>query len=379
MATRLASDDHHKERGLTDPLSIDELLRRLDLSLIDADIHKRCVDAERLCRQREVQTAIHAARAAANLAVAAGEPLTIGAAFLYLAVVRHSSGLKNERDAAPIDGSTAIGWLKRNDHQWAIASLIQARFLLNDGRSTAALEYYQQAAMVLIRLAKRSAYNKQPTQERTYWELQRAVARELRRVQIEPGDDDRTARLPSRYGIRRYSQPGRRVSPFKFTIPARVIWPDDRRTGLGLLPPSSGSAPDFLEISYLTLQGRRFSIQPIDTALAGEVYHMRSRQVYAFLQIEPDQPDIEDECYVIVRQQSRPDQNRQYLVIVDTAHQQAWIDSAESAAPHTQVHIIGLGREWNIHDGSETELDDDPLRVFGVVEAILRVPPDDTR
>lgn len=362
---------------MTDPLSIDELLRRLDLSLIDADIHQRCVDAERLCRQREVQPAIHAARAAASLAVAARQPLTIGVAFLYLAVVRHSSGLKDERDVAPIDGSTAIGWLKRNDHQWVIATLIQARFLLNDGRSTAALEYYQQAALALVRLAQRSAYAKQPKQERAYWELQRAVIRELRHVQIEPPDGKRTPPATNRYGARQYSQSRRHLPPFNIHVPTRIVWPDNRRTGLGLLPPSGGTAPDFLEISHLALGGRRFNIQPLDPAVTGETYPMWSRQVYAFLQIDPDQPDMDDECYIIVRQQSRPDQNRQHLVIVDTIKQEAWIDSAESTAPHTRVHIIGLGREWNIHDGSERELDDDPLRVFGVVEAILRAPPDD--
>lgn len=351
---------------MSEQLALGDLLQELDPSKTDATVLQFCLEAEQQSHAGNHWQAIRLAQAAASAAVSLGQPLTIGAAFLYLAVVRHKSGEPVEHEAARQDCATAITWLKRDPHQRAIAEIIQSQLLVDDRPSSLALESLQRAEDLLVDLAQRSRHGNQLIQERKYWNLHRSVSKSARlqrqhvRVKEPPVTSDDC------------STPQYRVY-LESHVPVPIVWPTDGLMGLGLVTLPGTVAPDYIDLSSLSIDGQRYYVESMSRAYGGEPFRLYPRQPYVILELVTNKVS-EPPCYVLVRRHDRPDQEHQYLIIVDPAHEVAWVDAAESTAPHTFVHIVGAGREWHIRDGSVADrAEETGLWVYGIVEAIMAV------
>ncbi len=357
---------------MSDLLAIPNLLMRLDRRRIDAGVYQHCLEAEQVCQRGEGRAAVALARAAARLAVDDGQPLTIGCAFLYLAYIRESSQIEAERRRAADDCDTAIQWLKRDDHHCALAEMIKARVLLNTAQARAAIEHYGQAAYLLARLAARARRQNQSNIARDYKDLRRAVTNAMQHIPIDaPGDHpDRAQHHP----------PTELPVLSKYlAIPMRVSWAEGQPIGIALMPSPRGVAPDFIEVTYVWVGGKPYTIQPLDAdPNVRKSFRLRPGEPYVALQVKVENgPDEDEERFALVRRTDRPDQSPQYIVVVDPISQRAWIDGAESDA--TSVRTVGLDRYWQISDGAEPRAyDDSELRIVGVVEAMLLPAPQDT-
>lgn len=344
---------------------------RLDRSRIDEGVYQRCLDAEQACQRGDGQAAVALARAAARMAVDDGRPLTIGCAFLYLAYMRESSQLEAERRLAADDGDTAIAWLKRDEHHRALAEMIKARILLNAAQARAAVEHYQQAAHLLTRLEAVARRQNQLNAARDYKDLRRAVTNALQHIPIDAPDDQLDRATP-------YRPPTLPAVGKYLAIPMRVAWSEGQPIGIALMPSPRGIAPDFIEVTYVWVDGKPYTIQPLDAdPNVRKSFRLRPGEPYVALQVKVENGSDDAEArFALVRRTDRPDQSPQYIVVVDPISQRAWIDGAESDA--TSVRTVGLDRYWQMYDGAEPRAyDDSELRIVGVVEALLLPAPQD--
>jgi hypothetical protein len=305
------------------------------------------------------------------MAVDGGQALSIGCAFLYLATVRESSQIESEHRRAAHDCDTAIKWLERDDTHCALAEMIKARILLDTAQARAAVEHYRQAAQLLTRLEARARRQNQPNQVRDYKDLLRAVTNAMQHIPIDALDDQPEPAQPN------YSAA---LPAFgeHLAMPMRVSWSEGQPIGIALMPSPRGVAPDFIEVTYVWVGGKPYTIQPLDAdPNARKSFRLHPGEPYVALQVKVENgSDDDEERFALVRRTDRPDQSPQYIVVVDPVSQRAWIDGAESDA--TSVRTMGLDRYWQIDDGAEPHAyDDSELRIVGVVEAMLLPAPQD--
>jgi hypothetical protein len=144
-------------------------------------------------------------------------------------------------------------------------------------------------------------------------------------------------------------------------IPTRLESPLEPARQLELLPIPGGV--DQIGISGLSMKGQSYKIQWGDPSK-----RLRQGQRYSVIQMK------DSDHYVLVRQQDRPDQDRQLVAVFDPVEQTGWIDQSESTEPYTHIYIMGARRNW-ILDEPEKPPIVSALRILGIVEAIL-VPVD---
>jgi hypothetical protein len=145
----------------------------------------------------------------------------------------------------------------------------------------------------------------------------------------------------------------------------RLIWPPtEPPLVFDALPNTTGLMPESLSIRQLSVQNRIYDVMPLS---GDKPVQLRPRQNYW---IAPLEGATQGEL-ALVREEVKPDQVEQFVVVSEPAARHVWIDKAESTDVFTRVHVIGAEREWAISDFSPDRLDISEPRIIGIVEAIL--------
>ncbi len=396
---------------MMDSLSIESLLRLIEPIGIDAEIYRRCVEAERLSRQRKFEQADVQARTAIEIAARADDARTTGIAFLYLAAIRHVSSSKADRDRAPLDCETAIRWLRQDNHHLALAEAICARMHDVDGRPREAIEHYKQANRILGKLIEQTYRQDDRDKHHTYDQLHRAITAYIRRIEFgapiiapaaEPQPAPGTPGIPPQPVqpqpapppppspvVSAPAQPAPQAPPpVTLPHPTRLIWSASEPVRLeavqtlDLLPTavagSDGAALGIagsyaIEVSRVSIAGKPYVTHRIGSPPGDrDSLRLHPDRFYWLYAVARNGDDIgQDSEYVLVRQQEHPDMRGQMVVALEPKKNRVWVieDGSEN-----DIRIIGGWgeRQWDIRDGSEsTQYIYESLRIIGVVEALL--------
>lgn len=338
--------------------------------------------AEGLCRLRQYQSAINVAENATRMVRT--NPWLLGSTLLYLSYARMLSDLPEQVRQALRDCDRAIRALGLSTYNYALAHLIRGQMDLQiygvAGRP-AALRYFQRASDVLDKLRyEETQYNRAERVKRCA-ELKDQADRQIKHLQQK-------LTLPAEVKVppkRRAPQPPSiepetteetpQVEPLGVPlddrlIMQRLIWPPAEPALIIDMPPGSfGLMPDFLGIRQLSVKDRVYDVKPL---VGGEPVQLRPRQKYWIVPLA-DAPRGE---LALVREQVRPDQVEQFVVVSEPTEPRVWIDKVEATENFTHLNIIGAEREWIMRDASPEHLDLSTPRIIGIVEAIL-VPVDD--
>jgi hypothetical protein len=354
---------------------IPDLLSLLQLDRTHTAI-QLALEADRLCRLRQYKPAIDVAESATRLVPT--DPWLLGQTLLYLSYARLCSDLPEQVRQARRDCDRAIRALGLSTYNYAVANLIRGQMELHidgvAGRSNA-LRFFQRASEVLNRLrAEENLYNRVTLATRCI-ELKLQADRQIKYLAhklAEPAP----VKVPPKQRPQPQSEPEIPVSvPLEESVEVplrdrlilqRLVWPPTEPPLVIDAPPgTTGLMPDFLGIRRLSVKSRVYEVKP----LAGDdPVQLRPRQNYW---ITPLEGAAQGEL-ALVREQVRPDQARQFVVISEAATQRVWIDLAEATEDLTRIHVLGAEREWTVSD----YLDLNEPRLIGIVEAIL-VPVDD--
>jgi hypothetical protein len=152
----------------------------------------------------------------------------------------------------------------------------------------------------------------------------------------------------------------------------RLVWPPKEPPLVIDAPPGmTGLMPDFLGIRQLSVQNRVYDVRPL---VGNEPVQLRPRQNYWIAPLE----GAEHGELALVREQVRPDQATQFVVVSEPTARRVWIDKAEATDNFTHIHVIGAERDWVIRDLSPEHLDMSEPHIIGIVEAILIPAADKT-
>jgi hypothetical protein len=378
---------------MDDLLDILELFERLNRDNFDTNLHNRCISAQNLAHRGEMQQAIvligDIIRAAAwssnstkdNSSEDIKLHTTQGMVFLYAAYIRHLAG-ETQRNAAYLDGETANKWLKMDQHNLAIARLVQARILLEDDKSLEAIEHYRQASTTLAELIENCIRTRQERKQRDYEILQRSVKDVLEQIQfskLSASQPDNTLPLPSRPPIRkipqetsaapRVSQPPKHPVLLRGLEHTHLIWPEPEPVSWEPIPREDESKTiaqkdtpiDYAEINQVSLNGRAYLIEPVYSDQG--CFRAQAGQSYISLQIADDA----EEAYVLVKQQAHSAEGpEQAFVVMSSNPKRVWITMD---LPDPDEKIIGE-RHWDYSDESQ-------ITIIGLVEAILKPAKED--
>jgi hypothetical protein len=148
-------------------------------------------------------------------------------------------------------------------------------------------------------------------------------------------------------------------------ISQRLIWPPKEPPLVIDAPPGmTGLMPDFLGVRQLSVQNRVYNVKPL---VGDEPVQLRPRQNYWVVPLE----GAEHGELVLVREQARPDQAEQFVVVSEPTALHVWIDKADATEGFTHLHSLGAEREWIVRDTTPEHLDLSTPRIIGIVEAIL--------
>lgn len=373
---------------MPDELSIPDLLSLLQVDRTNSAI-KLAIESERLCRRHRYEEAIAAAK---NAVYMAGHKSGLqGVALLYLSTARFASAMPDECHKAIRDSARAIRALSVYTHNRAIAQIIRAKFETeSDDMQVSAIEHLSAVANTLQALIADSWEYQRPKEAELYHYLLSFVEAKIGRLHFSLTAIDRA---PSARPAQAASEPIEQSSTGptqlheipqqvttgrsqhdriqgKLPIPTRLLWPIPEPTSVELFPIGNGARLDYIDASRLSVDGQPFSLEPVSPVSGhDEVVRLHAGKQYLAYQVEgnPDQR-------VLVRNQNRPDQLRQLVVVADPAEARVWIDDAESEPPYTHIHIWGLDRSWNTENHDQVK-----PHIIGVVEAIMTaIEPDQT-
>jgi hypothetical protein len=359
---------------MPDDLSISNLLSLLQVDRQHAAI-KLCTQAEGLRRRRHYAEAIRVADSAAQMAH--NDYSLIGITLLYLSHMRLASHVPHEEALAIRDCDRAIRSLSVTPFNQAIANLIRAQIEVRhpNDEHRSILVYLDRADKILERLIKTEREHHRLNQLDFYKELRQNIAKKIDEVSsklvevpliVIPPKIGMPAAPPSRAPI---GPPPAHAAPppFRLPIPTRLVWPVPQPAiNLELHPIAGGVVPD-VDITQMIIQHRPYRVEPLDmAAVAPSPFHLQARASYTVVPLF----DNTQGQAVLVRQQPRLERDRQLVALYDPVTRAAWIDEAESTAPYTRVHIIGIGRDW-VEDPAVDPIILGNPRIIGIVEALL--------
>ncbi len=308
---------------MSDILSIPYLLQQIRAKAFDGDLHARCLEAERLSRQHDFDNAIGFAMATIDVALQAGTSNNVGLAFLYLAVIHHAAPRKDARDQAPEDSKTALEWLKRDRHHVAIAHLIHARILLDDGHPRAALKHYRSADEVVTGLMAEWRRRNRPEEEKRYADLQHNIRAAIKQVEFKRQNDFSASAPPSEPSSP--PQTGEARGPDQFV-------------------------PQFYDVSRVWINGLEYLVETVKpTSDEHQTVRLLPDQKYIAIPIGAEPGEV-SQRFVLVREHKKPeqaasDQLRQCVVEVGPTRERAWVYESELSAPFVRLHTLGSDRE----------------------------------
>jgi hypothetical protein len=337
--------------------------------------------AEGLCRLRQYQSAITVAENATRMVRT--DPWLLGGTLLYLSYARMCSDLPDQVRQALRDCDRAIRALGLSTYNYALAHLIRGQmdlYIYGVAGRSGALRYFQRASDVLDKLRyEETQYNRSERVKRCT-ELKEQADRQVKHLQQKLTMPTEVKVPPKRRAPQPPIEPEAaeempQAEPIGVPlddrlIMQRLIWPPAEPALIIDMPPGSfGLMPDFLGIRQLSVKDRVYDVKP----LAGrEPVQLRPRQKYWIVPLA-DAPRGE---LALVREQVRPDQAEQFVVVSEPTAPRVWIDKVEATEDFTHLHIIGAAREWTMRDASPEHVDLNAPRIIGIVEAIL-VPVDD--
>jgi uncharacterized protein YjbI with pentapeptide repeats len=165
--------------------------------------------------------------------------------------------------------------------------------------------------------------------------------------------------------VERPSQQGQTEVPLddRLTL-QRLVWsPAEPSLVIDIPPGMASQTPDILSIRQLSVQNRVYDVKPLT---GDEPVQLRLRQSYLVMPLEgASRGEL-----ALVREQSQPDQVKQFVVVNDPTQHTVWIDIAETTDNFKHISIIGANRTWNIPN-YKTKSSEDELKIVGIVEAIL--------
>lgn len=365
---------------MPDEFSIPDLLSLLQVDRDHAAI-QLSLEADRLCRLRQYQPAIDVAESATQLVRT--DPWLLGETLLYLSYARLCSDLPEQVRQAGRDCDRAIRALGLSTYNYAIAHLIRGQMDLRiygvGGRSNA-LRYFQRASDVLEKLrVEESQYNRRDRAARCV-ALKAQADQQIKRlaqkmtapseVKISPKQRPPQPQTPAPRPKPVEAAPRPQEEPVEVPlgnglIMQRLVWPPTEPPLVIDAPPGmTGPMPDFLGIRQLSVRNRLYDVIPL---VGDEPVQLRPRQNYW---IVPLAGAVQGEL-ALVREQVRPDQAQQFVVVSEPAAHRVWIDKAEATEDFTHIHTLGAERDWVMRDLSPAQLDMSEPRIIGIVEAIL--------
>jgi hypothetical protein len=335
---------------MSDTFSIPYLLKQIRAPAFDGDLHARCLEAERLSRQHDFASAIGFALATVDIAMQTGVSSNVGLAFLYLAVIHHAAPRKDAHDQAPEDSKTALEWLKRDRHHVAIAHLIHAHILLDDGHPRVALKHYRRADEVITGLTADWHRRNNPEQEKYYTDLQHDVRAAIKQIEFKPHNDFSASAPPS--GPSSPPKTGEARGPDQFV-------------------------PQFYDVSRVWINGLEYLVETVKPISSEHpTVRLLPDQKYIAIPIDTKTDEV-SQRFVLVREQKNPelvasDQPRQCVVEVGPTGIRAWVHESELSAPFVRLHTLGTDREI------ETAPKEN-VSIVGTVEAKLSPASADVR
>gem|GEM_PF-6800962 len=338
--------------------------------------------AEGLCRLRQYTPAIAVAENATRMVRT--DPWLLGGTLLYLSYARLCSDLPDQVRQATRDCDRAVRALGLSTYNYALAHLIRGQMDLHiygvAGRSNA-LRYFQRASEVLDKLRyEETQYNRVERAKRCT-ELKERADKQIKHLQqnlTAPAEVKvpPKQRAPQPSSEPESAEPVPQAEPIGVPlddrlIMQRLIWPPAEPALVIDMPPGTlGLMPDFLGIRQLSVKDRVYDVKPL--AGRSEPVQLRPRQKYWIVPLA-DAPRGE---LALVREQVRPDQAEQFVVVSELTEPRVWIDKVKTTEDFTHLHIIGAERAWVMRDASPEHVDLNAPRIIGIVEAIL-VPVDD--
>jgi tetratricopeptide (TPR) repeat protein len=288
-------------------------LKWLDAASIDRDTLARCKEAERLTRQGNYDGALELAAAAVDVATQSGVPGDIGAAFLYLAVIQHHTPRKDAHDQAPEDGKTALEWLKRDRHHTAIAHLIQAQILLDNGQVRTALRHYRRAGELVTALARDWHRRNRLDRENYYVELKREIDGVIKQLPLYRPVASAAGSAP----IAGAAAPAPARQPDQFT-------------------------PPIYEVNRVWINGVEYLVE---TAKPISPEHppvrLQADQKYIAIPIEEDdQASNAPARFVLIRENGDTDQPRRFEIAFSPDSSRTWTEEADGAQPYPRIRLL---------------------------------------
>jgi hypothetical protein len=366
--------------------SIPDLLSLLQVDNRNAAI-KMAMESERLCRRHRYEEAITAAQNAVHISGHKSE--LQGIALLYLSAARFLTAMPDECEKSIRDCTRAIRVLSTHTHNRAIAQIVRAKYEIeSDGtrNKVSAVEHLDIAAKMLQGLITDSHEYQRGDRAKLYQDLLEFVESKAGQLHSSLTEIDLADRMPSTQQTPSTSVSDKQeevIEPIqsqeipspqaasqsqqdkiesKLPIPTRLLWPTPSPTRVELFPPGIGTALDYIDASRLSVDGQPYFLEPIAPVSDSE----KSVRLYAGKQYLAYQVEGSPNQRVLVRNQDRPDQRQQFVVVADPVESRVWIDNAESDPLFTNIHILGIRRTWSEKPDIEVE-----PHIIGVVEAIM--------
>jgi hypothetical protein len=310
----------------------------------------------------------------------------IGITLLYSSAARSGTHLPNHQFLAVRDCDRAIRLLSLIPFNQAIANVIRAQLELLHHKDAeqrdahrSALVYFDRADMILRRLIKdEHEHNRHANLDR-YNELRAEIAKQIAEISRSIAAVTPIV-IPPKIGVPTPPPPTTpppapaRPTPapaarpmIRLPIPTRLLWPVPQpAVNLELRPNTSGVVPD-VQITQLLINQQPYRIDPLDiVAVPPGPYHLRAHTPYTVMPLF----DTTQGQAVLVRQQPCLDRDRQLVAIYDPSTRSAYVDEAESTAPYTHIHVIGISRDW-VEDGTINPIILGNPQIIGIVEALL--------
>lgn len=363
---------------MAESLSIPNLL-----GLLQVDPRHRGIqlarESDRLRRMQRYDEAVTVAQHAAQLA--RFDYRWQGVILLYHSYALLLSHRPLSEEQAIRECDRAIRGLSQAPFNQAIAHIIRALIELERSNSadlTRALEHFKQGAHLLGKAARAAQDYNDPQKVALYRELQRATETwvwQLLRQITQPADIKVAAKqdAPAAAPPEPEPEPAQPMAPeeqpaapAQIDLPIHIIWPPPEPLSFEVASLGGLAAPELIAANELLIRGKRYRVDPIPAA--GSSVSLQTNQPYLILPLQ----DPRLGQYVLVRQQSRPSAQRQWLALEDTVSQEAIIVETETDDQYQVMHIVGSDRTWAWHDGSSTDpYEPGSLIIIGAVEALL--------
>jgi hypothetical protein len=375
-------------------LSIPRLLQQLEADPRN-DAIKLCVEAESLCRRQYFKRAVEAAQHAECIAheVFDSELKAITQLYLGAMYAAHHSSEEDERAALRSCGR-AIRALSLHPRNYAIAQLIRAQIELQFGQQDEAIIHFYQTAQYLQKPISAARERREMNKVELYQALRdganaaigeiygKFIAVEARRIASKKRRSDgmSTATTIAQSTMPRPSL----TEAYPFELPVQLDWPATVEllpmnmsiaNQAALLPGQVADAIDYIELTEISINGRRYAVEPlyaIPTDSRGAFRMYRDREyVPVHIRAGAGQAELSN-SYLLIQKQDRPEREAGVIVLENLsragarafryeldktllgppriigAEDRSWTfqDHAEPGAKKREPHIIGTAVAW---------------------------------